>query len=130
MKKIQAFVLICITLLSYTAHSQSEPAESEKITQLIITLAKLTDMADACGEHMNYFGKKALQGAVCKEFKQEFSNHWSSREALQLEVVDYTNQLETGQLVCERCKLMLERVEELRIGINYHLDYMDFIADF
>jgi len=130
MKHIQAFLLICAALLSSAAHSQSEPPEAEQVTQLIITLAKLTDMANACGEHMNYFGKKALDGAVCKEFTQEFSNHWDSREALQLEVVDYTNQLETGQLVCERCKLMLERVEELRIGINYHLDYMDFIAEF
>jgi len=130
MKRIQALLLICAALLSSVSHSQSESPEAEQVTQLIITLAKLSDMADACGEHMNYFGKKALEGAVCKEFKQEFSNHWASREALQLEVIDYTNRLEAGQYVCERCKLMLERVEELRISITYHLDYMDFIAEF
>lgn len=132
MKKIQTLILSCITLLSSTAfaNSQPEPVEAGQITQLIITLAKLTDMADACGEHMNYFGKKALEGAVCKEFKQEFTDHWPSREALQLEVIGYTNRLETGQLVCERCKLMLQRVEELRITVTYYLDYMDFMAEF
>jgi len=133
MKQIQAIIFICITLLSGTSYSQDEPAkaaEAEQITQLIITLAKLTDMADACGEHMNYFGKKALEGAVCKEFKQEFADHWESREALQFEVADYSYQLETGQFVCDRCKLMLQRVEELRITITYYLDYMDFMAEF
>ncbi len=130
MKRIQAFLLICVTLLSGTAHSQSEPVESGQITQLIITLAKLTDMADACGEHMNYFGKKALQGAICKEFKQGFTDHWNSREKLQLEVADYAYRLEEGQYVCERCKLMLQRVEELRITVTYYLDYMDFMAEF
>ncbi len=130
MKQIQALLLICVTLLSGTAHSQSESVESGQITQLIITLAKLTDMADACGEHMNYFGKKALEGAVCKEFKQEFTDHWNSREALQLEVADYAYRLEEGQYVCERCQLMLQRVEELRITVNYYLDYMDFMAEF
>ncbi len=130
MKQIKALLLICLTLLSGASHSQSDSIESGQITQLIITLAKLTNMADACGEHMNYFGKKALEGAVCKEFKQEFTDHWNSREALQLEVADYAYRLEKGQYVCERCKLMLQRVEELRITVNYYLDYMDFMAEF
>ena len=133
MKQYQAIALIFIALLSGTSYSQDEPAEAAEagqITQLIITLAKLTEMADACGEHMNYFGKKALEGAVCKEFKQAFTDHWQTREALQLEVADYTYQLETGQFVCDRCKLMLQRVEELRITVTYYLDYMDFMAEF
>ena len=130
MKRIQTLLLICTTLLSGATYSQSEPVELGQITQLIKTLATLTDMAEACGEHMNYFGQKALQGAVCKEFKQEFTNHWASREILELEVADYVDRLEQGQYVCERCQLMLQRVEELRITVTYYLDYMDFIDEF
>ncbi len=130
MKTIRIFFLITVALFANTVHSQSEPVESEQITQLIITLAKLSDMAEACGEHMNYFGKKALDGAVCKEFKQAFFDHWSSRKALEREVIDHADRLESGQLICERCALMLERIDELRVTVTYHLDYMDFIAEF
>jgi len=130
MNKVQGIILICITLLSGTAYSQSEPPEAEQITQLITTLAKLTDMADACGEHMNYYGKKALEGAVCKEFNETFYGKWPTRDSLQQEVEYYTLRLEQGDLVCESCKLMLVRVEELRITITYYLDYMDFVKEF
>lgn len=101
-----------------------------RIKELISKLATLTDMADGCGEHMNYYGKKALTGEVCKEFKQAFYAEWPSREALQQEVSDYVLRLEQGKLKCENCRVMLQRVEELRITVTYYLDYMDFVKEF
>ncbi len=98
--------------------------------ELIKTLALLTDKADACGEHMNYFGKKALEGEVCKEFHQDFFDIWPSREALQDLVADYTLRLQQGDFQCDNCDVMLQRVEELRITITYYLDYIDFMKEF
>jgi len=131
MKIIQAIVFLCITLLCGTAYSEGEtstPIQAE-LTQLISTLAKLTDMADACGEHMNYYGKKALEGAVCKEFGQAFYEIWPNRESLQQKVEDYTLRIELEEPTCDLCKIMLLRVEELRITVVYYLDYMDFIKE-
>lgn len=130
MKQIRIFLFATITLVCTTAYSQTSPPEQAKITDLIKNLAVLTDKADACGEHMNYFGKKALEGAVCKEFSQGFYELWPSREALQQEVADYTYRLEQGEFICETCRFMLQRAEELRITVTYYLDYMDFVKEF
>ena len=134
MKQIQIFLFLVMTLTLGTVQAQPKAQatspEQIKIMELIKNLAKLTDMADACGEHMNFFGKKALEGEVCKEFKQGFYDLWPSREALQLEVADYTYRLEQGEYKCETCDVMLQRAEELRITVTYYLDYMDFLNEF
>lgn len=132
MKKIFTFSLIFLTFLSSINHaSTATPApERAEIMELIKILALLTDKADACGEHMNYFGKKALEGAVCKEFHQGFFELWPSREALQNLVADYAMRLEQDEDQCDNCDVTLQRVEELRITITYYLDYMDFMKEF
>ncbi len=130
MKQLQAFLFILIALFfSATLHAQ-DAKEKGEILNLIKDLARLTDMADACGEHMNYFGKKALEGEVCKEFDQGYHALWPSRAALQQVVADYTIRLQQGEYVCDTCEVMLQRVEELRITVTYYLDYMDFVKTF
>lgn len=118
-------------LLSTSCYSQEpESAEAGQITELIKILARLTDMGEACGEHLNYFGKKAaLEGAYCREFSQVFYENWPSREALLQTIADYKLRLDQGQYVCERCQFMLERAEELRITVTYYLDYIDFMKE-
>lgn len=129
MKQLQTLFFITITLFSATTHAQNGTEKAE-ILDLIKNLARLTDMADACGEHMNYFGKKALAGAVCREFDQSYHALWPSRAALQEVVTDYTIRLQRGEYVCDTCEVMLQRVEELRITVTYYLDYMDFVKEF
>lgn len=132
MKKILTFSLVLFTFISSMSYaSPAEPApERAEIMELVKILAHLTDKADACGEHMNYFGKKALEGAVCKEFHQGFFELWPSREALQDLVADYVMRLQGGEYQCDNCDVMLQRIEELRITITYYLDYMDFMKEF
>lgn len=128
-RRILSLLLTSLLFTGAPSHAQSDKERSE-ILALITELARLTDMADACGEHMNYFGKKALEGAVCKEFEQAFYQRWASREALQQVVSDYTVRLEQGAFSCDNCDVMLQRAEELRITVTYYLDYMDFVRTF
>ncbi|ALP53100.1 hypothetical protein Tel_07980 [Candidatus Tenderia electrophaga] len=130
MKQLQTVFLIAVTLFSTTPLHAQEATEKAEILDLIKTLARLTDMADACGEHMNYFGKKALEGEVCKEFNQAYHDQWPTRAALQQQVSDYTVRLQKGDYTCDTCEVMLQRVEELRITVTYYLDYMDFVKTF
>lgn len=129
MKQLKMLFFIAMSLIAMVAHAETTAAEEAKITDLIRTLANLTDQADACGEHMNFYGKKALQGQVCIEFKSGFDKLWPSREALQEEIANYTNRLEKGEFKCENCRMTLQRAEELRITIIYYLDYMDYISE-
>ena len=78
---LKPLIFAAMAVVSTAAYSQTTAPEQARITDLIKKLAILTDKADACGEHMNYFGKKALEGAVCKEFEQGFYDLWPSREA-------------------------------------------------
>lgn len=126
MKKIQVLFLISISLLGGCAHHQAIPEGADQLNRLVNTLAELSEMGEACGEHMNYFGKKALQGAVCKKFKQEYYDYWPSRKALLLEVNDHKQRQELGEYSCDPCQEMLKQAEELRIFVTYYLDYMDF----
>ena len=126
MKQVLALFLICITLLGGCANHQAKPDGAEQLSRLINTLTELTNMGEACGEHMNYFGKKALQGAVCKEFKNAFYEHWPSRKALQLEIIDHKRRQDLGLYSCSQCQQMLKQAEELRTFVTYYLDYMDF----
>ena len=103
--------------------------DKQRITDLIKSLALLTDMADGCGEQMNYYGKKALQGEFCTKFKKSSYARWPSREALQEEVLNYISRLDNGEFKCENCRVMLPRVEELRINVTYYLDYMDYLSE-
>jgi hypothetical protein len=134
MKQLQIVFLVAISLITTTVQAKPEtpttPHEKEQITELVKTLALLTGKADACGEHMNYFGKKALEGEVCKEFKKGFFDRWPSRDALQQLIADYTYRLDHREFTCENCDVMLQRAEELRITITYYLDYMDFVKEF
>lgn len=127
MKPIQRILFATLMLCSAAAPAQVEAPEKGEITQLIKDLARLNDMGSACGEHMDYFGKRALAGAVCQEFEQAFHSHWSNRAALLQLINDYRERLELGEYRCERCDVMLERAEELRVFVTYYLDYMDFV---
>ena len=129
MKQIKVLLFAVMVLVSAVGNSQESAAEEQKITDLIKTLAVLTDMADGCGEQMNYYGKKALQGKLCNQFRNDFAAQWPSREALQDVVVDYTVRLDKGTLKCGNCRLVLQRVEELRITLTYYLDYMDYMKE-
>ena len=130
MKQLQTVFLIAVTLFSTPPLHAQEAAEKAEILDLIKTLARLTDMADACGEHINFFGKKALEGEVCQEFNQAYHDQWPTRAALQQQVSDYTVRLQKGDYICDTCEVMLQRVEELRITVTYYLDYMDFVKTF
>ncbi len=129
MRQIQLFLFAAMLLLSAVGHSQNGPTEEQKITDMIKRLAILTDMADGCGEQMNYYGRKALQGELCTQFKKDFYAHWPSREVLLNEVVDYANRLDSGALKCENCRVVLQRAEELRITVIYYLDYMEYMEE-
>ncbi len=129
MKQIQIFLFALITLVSTAGYSQGSATEEQKITNLIKSLAVLTDMADGCGEQMNYYGKKALEGELCTKFRRGFATQWPSREALQEEVITYARHLDEGSLKCDNCRLVLQRVEELRITVTYYLDYMDYMQE-
>lgn len=129
MKQIQIFLFAVMALVSTAGHSQDGATEEQKITSLIKSLALLTDMADGCGEQMNYYGKKALQGELCTKFKKSFYAQWPSREALQEEVVNYIDRLDSGEFKCDNCRVVLQRVEELRITVTYYLDYMDYMGE-
>jgi hypothetical protein len=134
MKQLHTVLFVLITLFftstSSFAQDTQDSKEKGEITTMIKDLAMLTDMADACGEHMNYYGKKALEGEVCKKFDKAFHDKWPSRAALQDIVLDYSDRLHRGEYVCESCEMMLQRVDELRITITYYLDYMDFVKEF
>lgn len=110
-------------------HGQGVVTEEQKITDLIKRLAILTDMADGCGEQLNYYGKKALEGKLCVKFKSDFVAQWPTREALQKEIEDYTIRLNNGTLKCEKCPIVLQRAEELRITLTYYLDYLDYMKE-
>ncbi len=129
MKQIQVMLFAVMALVSMAGYGQESATEEQKITDLIKNLAVLTDLADGCGEQMNYYGKKALEGKLCKQFKSDFSAQWPSREALQDVVVNYTSRLNKGTLECDHCRLVLQRVEELRITLIYYLDYMDYMKE-
>lgn len=128
MKRLRIFLCAVLALVSTTTYSQGAMTDEERITDLIKRLALLTDVADDCGEQMNYYGKKALTGELCTRFKKSFYGQWPSREALQEEITGYTIRL-SDQLKCERCQVILARAEELRITVVYYLDYMDYMEE-
>ncbi len=128
-----ALLTITLFISSFAiAQPTEKPAPNMKadLIELITQLAKMTDMAGACGEHMNYFGKKALEGGVCKDFNDAFIGKWSSREDLKQMVDNYMLEIEQGKVDCENCRMMLQRVEELRITVAYYIDYMEFMSTF
>ena len=129
MKQIQTFLFAAMMLVSAAGHSQGSSPEEQRITELIKSLALLTDMADGCGEQMNYYGKKALQGELCTKFKNSFYAQWPNREALQEEVISYTDSLDSGAFKCDNCRVVLQRIEEMRITVIYYLDYMDYMGE-
>ncbi len=129
MKQVQILLFAVMALVSMVGYGQEGATEEQKITDLIKNLAVLTDLADGCGEQMNYYGKKALQGKLCNQFRNDFTALWPSREALQEVVVNYTNRLDKGTLKCDSCRLVLQRAEELRITLTYYLDYMDYMKE-
>lgn len=129
MKQLRMLLCAVMTLLSTAVYSQGAMTEEKEITDLIKRLALLTDMADGCGEQMNYYGKKALTGELCSKFRKSFYDQWPSREALQDLVTAYTNRLDSGQLKCDSCRVVLQRAEELRITLVYYLDYMDYLEE-
>jgi len=136
MKQLHTLLFVVITLFFATSSfaqdtkDGKDAKEKGEITTLIKDLATLTDMADTCGEQMNYYGKKALEGEVCKKFDKTFHTKWPSRAALQDLVLDYSARLHRGEYVCDTCEVMLQRVDELRITVTYYLDYMDFVKEF
>lgn len=116
-------------LVSTLGHGQSSSSEELRITEMIKSLALLTDMADGCGEQMNYYGKKALRGELCTKFKNSFYAQWPNRDALQEEVISYTDSLDSGAFKCDNCRVVLQRIEEMRITVIYYLDYMDYMEE-
>jgi hypothetical protein len=129
MRQIQIFLCAVMMLISTAGYSQGGAPEEQRITELIKSLALLTDAADGCGEQMNYYGKKALQGELCTRFKNSFYAQWPNRDALQEEVISYTDSLDSGVFKCDNCRVVLQRVEELRITVTYYLDYMEFLGE-
>lgn len=129
MRKTLYSLLLCCSLFVPSTHADDAQNTQDKaqLLTLIKTLAILADKGEACGEHMNYYGKRALEGAVCKEYAAAVLEHWPSREALDAEVDAYLIRQADGNLQCENCDLTLERIHELRVTVTYFLDYMDFV---
>jgi len=88
------------------------------------------DLADQCGEQLNYYGKNALKAKPCEAFRSGFYKEWPNREALRDLLAHEFADVEQGRRPCdEDCRVQLQRIEELRVTLTYYLDYMDFVAE-
>ena len=125
---MKAVIIILTLLITLTpvAHAQDDKT---MLLDLIKTLAIISDKGEACNEHMNFFGKRALEGAVCKEFAAEFQTRLGSREEIRIRVLGLKQRLLVGELSCQDCEDIVQRIDELRISVTYFRDYMDFLKE-
>jgi hypothetical protein len=112
------------------AQAQERPAS--EVDGLYSDLSSLTDVAGRCEEDLKNFAKRALEESPsCRQFAQRFGERFTDRSALLAEVSQVTDRSARGELACDRpCQEMLKKCEEMRIGLTYLLDYMDFVKEF
>jgi hypothetical protein len=120
----------CLLFAGFTAQADGEAITD--IRALYSDLSDLNGIAARCEEHLKNFAKRALEESPsCKQFSQKFSDRFKDRASLLAEVSRFTSRFERGELACDRqCQDLLQRCEELRIGIIYVLDYMEFVREF
>ena len=124
-------VLFAATILANAGRAAAEYDYFPHLITLIAQMANLAVEADNCEQQLSYYGRKALEGKTCKDFKAHYYAQWPDRESLKDEILSYVVRAEQGEYVCdERCRSMLTRCEELRITIAYVLDYMEFALDY
>lgn len=127
MKSLSRLLAAGLIIFLGTAQAQDAQSEREQLIQFIKELAVVSDQGEACNEHMNYYAAKALEGAVCQEFKAAFAERWQTPANL-MQVWDEHNQRVSGlREDCENCQVMIQTADEMRVKITYFLDYMEFI---
>lgn len=129
MKRLSLLTIALVSLTCHTGYAQDNPPERQQLTQLIEALTMVHDKGDACNEHMNYFGAKALEGAVCKEFKAAFDEHWASRAELTKEWQQLDEAVKQLEHPCDDCQTLVNQADDLRVLTIYYLDYMDFLKE-
>ena len=114
---------------------QAAPAQEKTVADVHILFSDLTDLsnvANRCEEDLKNFAKRALdESPSCRQFAHRFGDRFADRATLLAEVTEFTDRSERGDLACDRqCQDMLRKCEEMRIGVTYVLDYMDFVREF
>lgn len=148
MKRITAIFLIILLACSVpVAFSEEEssvatPAEvnqaetkmeDEKqdyypiVITLIAELANMSYAASLCETQLQWYAKEAIEGKECRQFTDRFFELWPEPNALGLEIVDMIIKIERGEVICDAdCLTTLLRAEEMRINIEYVLDYIEY----
>jgi hypothetical protein len=129
MKHLLLLLATLLSLTSHGSHAQESSTERQQLIQLIETLTVVHKKGDACNEHMNYFGAKALEGAVCKEFKAAFDQHWPSRAVLTQTWQQLDDTVQQMSTPCSDCQALAQQADDLRVLTIYYLDYMDFLKE-
>jgi hypothetical protein len=123
-------IVIGLAIASSTVRAQDKAATD--VRGLYSDLADISGMANRCEEDLKNFAKRALEESpACRQFSRRFGERFSDRASLLAEVAAFTDRSERGELACDRqCVEMLRKCEEMRIGVTYVLDYMDFVKEF
>lgn len=130
MKSLPVIALAAIALLSPGPAAAEEGEYYPELITLIAELANLGVMGNRCETRLINFGKDALNSDECAGFTKRYYEHWPDRAALQQEILEFAKRSERGEFDCDaRCRSMLMRCEELRIGVTYVLDYIDFVKE-
>lgn len=130
MKRLPAIALAAIALLGSGPLPAEDDRDYPELTALIAELANLGVMGNHCETQLINFGKAALNSDECVAFTKRYHDQWPDREALQQHILSFAKRSETGEFACDsRCRSMLLRCEELRIGVAYVLDYIDFVKE-
>lgn len=129
MKYIYLLLVASLSLFINVAHAQEHPPERAQLDVFINELSTVKTMGEACNEHMNYYAARALEGAVCKEFKAAFHLRWESPKAMMTEWDKHHQRINALPNSCQDCQKMLKIADETRIKVVYFLDYMVFIKE-
>ena len=123
---------IVIGLVVAGAAVQAQEKSAAGVRSLYSDLSDISGVANRCEEDLKNFAKRALEESPsCRQFAKRFDERFADRASLLAEITDFTDRTERGQLACDRqCLEMLRKCEEMRIGVTYVLDYMDFVKEF
>jgi len=132
MKALPPLLLLIFASLALGPVAVAEEQEDHRtsLVMLLTELAETAGMGSACEEVLHELGKDALTTEPCRRFTERYRSLWGDRETLQRSILTFARRAETGQMPCDRqCHDMLRRCEELRVGITYVLDYVDFFRE-
>ncbi len=129
MKPLRLLIIAGLSLFFHLAQAQEAPPEQGQLAAFVSELGAVKNMGEACNEHMNYYAAKALEGAVCKEFKAAFQERWESPALLMAEWDKHHQRINTLPASCKDCQEMLKLADELRVKVLYFLDYMVFVKE-